>query len=253
MSTEPRCDGFLGGRVKAWQPAGGYRAGVDAVLLAASVPGLPGETALELGAGAGVASLCLAARVPGVAVTAVERDPGYAGLARRNGAAHGDKLEVVEADLAALPEMVKARRFTHVLFNPPYFDRTRGPASPDAAREMAMGEETPMEIWVDVAARRLAPGGWLTVIHRAERMPELLAALVNRGGFGGPAVLPLVARAGRTASRVIVQARKGGRAEARLLAPMVLHEGPLHERDGEDYTAEVRAILREGAPLTRFL
>ena len=70
-SIEPRCDGFLGGRVQAWQPAAGYRAGVDAVLLAAAVPARPGDTALELGAGAGVASLCLATRVPGLSVTAV--------------------------------------------------------------------------------------------------------------------------------------------------------------------------------------
>ncbi|MFZ2468854.1 MAG: methyltransferase, partial [Parvibaculum sedimenti] len=31
-------DGFLGGRLQLLQPAKGYRAGIDAVLLAASVP-----------------------------------------------------------------------------------------------------------------------------------------------------------------------------------------------------------------------
>ncbi|WP_245794295.1 tRNA1(Val) (adenine(37)-N6)-methyltransferase [Vannielia litorea] len=239
--------------MRAWQPVAGYRAGVDAVLLAAAVPARPGETALELGAGAGVASLCLASRVAGMVQTAVERDPGYAHLAGRNAAQNGVALEIVEADLAALPETVKARRFDHVMFNPPYFDRTRGSASPDVAREMAVGEETPIGIWVDVAARRLAPGGWLTVIHKAERMPELLGAIVARGGFGGAAVLPLAGRTGRPAGRVIVQARKGARAEARLLAPLVLHEGPVHETDAEDYTAEVSAILREGAALRRLL
>ncbi|WP_342344678.1 tRNA1(Val) (adenine(37)-N6)-methyltransferase [Vannielia litorea] len=239
--------------MQAWQPAAGYRAGVDAVLLAAAVPARPGDTALELGAGAGVASLCLATRVPGLSVTAVERDPAYAALARRNSAENGAGLELVEADLTTLPESVKARRFTHVLFNPPYFDRTRGSASPDEAREVAMGEETPMATWVDVAARRIAPLGWLTVIHRAERLPELLAAMVTRGGFGGPTVLPLAGRVGRPASRVLVQARKGGRAEARLLAPLVLHRGPAHERDGEDYTDELRAILRRGTSLDRLL
>ncbi|MCO6385036.1 methyltransferase [Oceanicola sp. 502str15] len=253
--TEARCDAFLSGRVQAWQPVTGYRAGLDAVFLASAVPARAGETALELGAGAGVASLCLAARVPGVRVTAVERDASYAALARRNGAenARGGAapLEVVEADLAELPEAVKARRFTHLLFNPPYFDRSRGKASPHAAREAAMGEETPIGIWVDVAARRLSPGGWLTVIHRAERLPDLLAAMVARGGFGGATVLPLTGREGRAAGRVIVQARKGGRAEARLLAPMVLHEGPVHRSDAEDYTPEVAAILRDGAALTR--
>lgn len=249
--AEARCDGFLGGQVRAWQPLAGYRAGVDAVLLAAAVPGRAGETALELGAGAGVASLCLAARVPGLRVTAVERDAGYAALARRNAVENPGGLEVVEADLASLPPELKARSFGHILFNPPFFDRARGSASPVPAREAAMGEDTPMAQWVDVAARRLAPLGVLTVIHRAERLPELLAALHGQGGFGGAQILPLAGREGRAAGRVIVQARKGGRAEARLLAPLVLHAGPAHARDGEDFTPEVAAILRGGAPLGR--
>ncbi|WP_254695364.1 tRNA1(Val) (adenine(37)-N6)-methyltransferase [Oceanicola sp. D3] len=239
--------------MQAWQPVAGYRAGMDAVLLSAAVPAQAGETALELGAGAGVASLCLAARVTGCRVTAVERDAAYAELARRNACENDGAVEVVEADIAALPPELKARSFAHVLFNPPYFDRRRGKASPDPAREAAMGEETPIAEWVDVAARRLAPLGLLTVIHRAERLPELLAALQGQGGFGGPQMLPLAGRAGRDAGRVIVQARKGGRADARLLAPMVLHRGPAHERDGDDFTEEAAAILREGAPLTRLL
>ena len=54
-------DGFLGGRLRILQPDKGYRAGIDSVFLAASVPCGPGETALEAGIGTGVAALCLAA------------------------------------------------------------------------------------------------------------------------------------------------------------------------------------------------
>src|SRR5262249_12899350 len=77
------------GRVKAAQPATGFRSGLDAVMLAAAVPGRAGERALELGAGAGTASLCLAARVPGLTVTGVEIDPALAALAKDNAAANG--------------------------------------------------------------------------------------------------------------------------------------------------------------------
>ena len=78
-------DQFLGGKVTAKQPAQGYRAGVDAVLLAASVPAKAGDTVLELGCGVGVASLCLTARVGGLLVTGVELQPDYAALAAKNG------------------------------------------------------------------------------------------------------------------------------------------------------------------------
>ncbi|MFO7806744.1 MAG: methyltransferase, partial [Paracoccaceae bacterium] len=66
-------DAFLGGQLYLWQPRrGGYRAGVDPVLLAASVPAQAGETVLELGCGVGAAMLCLHARVKGLQLTGVE-------------------------------------------------------------------------------------------------------------------------------------------------------------------------------------
>ncbi len=46
-------DKFLNGRVIVRQPEQGFRAGLDAVMLAAAVP--DGANALELGAGAGTA------------------------------------------------------------------------------------------------------------------------------------------------------------------------------------------------------
>ena len=49
------CDGFLGGRLKIFQPKSGYRAATDPVFLAAAVPAQAGQSVLELGCGAGVA------------------------------------------------------------------------------------------------------------------------------------------------------------------------------------------------------
>ena len=110
-----------------------------------------------------------------------------------------------------------------------------------------MGEDTPLEVWVDVAARRLAPKGFATFIHRAERLPDLLGAM--QGRLGSLQVLPMQARAGREANLVLVRGRKGGRAAFRLHAPVMLHEGAAHLQDGEDYSAPVRAVLRDGAAL----
>ena len=65
-------DKFLDGQLTILQPRYGYRAGVDPVFLAASVPAKPGQNVLELGCGAGVASLCLARRVSGLSLFGVE-------------------------------------------------------------------------------------------------------------------------------------------------------------------------------------
>ncbi len=239
-------DGFLGGRLRILQPRVGYRAATDPVLLAAVTDALPGQTVLELGCGAGVAGLCLAARVPGVVLAGLERQPAYADLARQNAARNAVAMEVVEGDLAAMPPALR-RSFDHVIANPPYFGPASGTPARDPGREAAQREETPLALWVDAATRRLAPGGWITVIHEAARLPDLLAA--TDGRLGSLAVLPLIPRAGRPATRVILRARKGGRAAFRLLAPLVLHDGPAHDGDRDSFSPDLRAVLRDGAAL----
>lgn len=239
-------DGFLGGRLHILQPRAGYRAATDPVLLAAAVDVAAGQAVLELGCGAGVASLCLAARVPGVILTGLERQPAYASLARENAARNGIALEVVEGDVAAMPQALR-RAFDHVIANPPFFGPGSGTPARDSGREAALREETPLALWIDAATRRLAPGGWLTVIHEAARLPDLLAA--TDGRLGSLELLPLIPRAGRPATRVILRARKGGRAAFRLLAPLILHDGPAHDGDRDSFTPELRAILRDGSAL----
>lgn len=238
---------YLGGRLIIRQPARGYRAGVDPVLLAASVPAKSGDTVLELGCGVGTAALCLAARVPGLALTGIELQSAYAALARENATANALPLDVIEADLAALPTDLRQRQFTHVIANPPYFDRAAGSRATDTGRETAMGEDLPLELWVDTAARRLAPKGLATFIHRAERLPDLLAAMQSR--LGSLECLPLQPRVGRAAKLVLVRGRKGGRAAFRLHAPILMHDGAKHEKDGDDYTPEISAVLRDGGVL----
>jgi len=240
-------DLFLGGRLTIWQPAAGYRAGIDPVLLAASVPARAGQSVLELGCGVGVASLCLGARVAGLALTGVELQEGLAALARRNAEANGIALDVVAADLTALPPSLRAQSFDHILANPPYFRRTRGTPARDAGRETALGEATPLSAWIETATRRLAPRGGLCLIQRAERLPDLLSALDGR--LGSVEVLPLAPRAGRAAKLVLLRARKGGRAAFRLHAPLVLHAGASHPGDHDNYAESAASVLRQGAAL----
>ena len=145
-----------------------------------------------------------------------------------------------------MPAAVRQRRFDHVLLNPPYFDRREGGSAADAGRDVARGGSTPLELWLDVAARRLAPGGWLTLIQRTERLPRVLASLGGR--LGSIAAAPLAARAGRPPERFLLRARRDGRAPFRLTPAFVLHAGSCHVADAEDYTPEAARLLRDAAP-----
>ncbi|MCZ8334508.1 MAG: methyltransferase [Rhodobacteraceae bacterium] len=238
-------DKFLMGRLRLLQPVKGYRAATDPVLLAAACPARAGESVLDLGCGAGAAGLCLATRVPGVVLAGLEVQPEYADLARRNADRNGVAMEVVEGDLTAMPKGLR-RDFDHVIANPPYYDAWGSP-SPVAGRDRAVRVATPIAAWVAAAGARLRPGGWLTMIFATPCLPEALAALAPK--LGSAAVLPLEPRVGRAPPRVILQARKGGRAAFRLLAPFTLHAGAAHDGDRESYTPAANAVLREGADL----
>ena len=247
MTEELTRDAFLGGRLHLWQPRRGYRAGVDPVLLAASLPLVAGQALLDLGCGVGTAMLCAATRVPGVTVTGVELQPDYAALARRNAAEAGIAAEVHHADLTDLPSQLRQRQFDHVIMNPPYFERSRGARASDAGRDTGRGGDTPLADWLDTGIRRVAPGGHLSVIQQTARLGEVLAVL--HGRLGSVIVQPLSARRDRDPHLVIVRARLGGRAAFRLRAPVVLHAGTLHDHDGEDFTPAIAGVLRHGERL----
>lgn len=210
------------------------------MLLAAAVPAAPGDSALELGCGAGAAILCLGARVPRLRLAGLELQPAYAALAQANADRNGIALAVHQGDVAAAPVALRALTVDHVLMNPPYFDRRRTTRARDAGRDAAHGEGAPLAAWGTLAARRLRPGGTLSVIQRIARLADLLAALPP--SLGSVEVLPLAARAGEAPHSLVLRARKGGRAEFRLLAPLALH-------DGDGFAPAVRQALREGAPL----
>jgi tRNA1(Val) A37 N6-methylase TrmN6 len=239
--SETSDDRLLGGRVALRQPVRGFRAGLDAVLLAAFVPAAPGQRVLEAGCGSGAVFLCLAARVPGLSVTAVERETSMAALARGNAAANGVAVEVIEADVA---DPAVARRLApcdHAFANPPYWPG--GTPPPGAVRRAATHEGgAGLAAWAAFLAAALRAGGTLSLVLPAARFDAGVAAL-RAAGCGSVTLLPVAPRAGAPAKRVLLRARRGGRGPARLLPALVLHE------EGGAFTAAADAVLRGAAPL----
>lgn len=239
-------DGFLGGRLKLRQPRRGFRSGQDAVFLAAAVPARPGQSALELGCGAGAAILCLGSRVSSLSLVGLEVQTDYAALARENAERNGLPLEVIEGDVEAPPAALGARGFDHVLLNPPYFDRTASTRAQDEGRDLAHGGEVPLSIWLALAARRLRPGGALTLIQSIARLPEVLAGLPST--VGSIELLPLIAREGAPPATFLLRARKGSRAPFRLLPYVTVH-GEERRANGKDFAPWAAAVLRDRAAL----
>ncbi|MEM7399967.1 MAG: methyltransferase [Pseudomonadota bacterium] len=242
-------DAFLGGRLVVQQPAKGYRAGIDAVLLAASVPACCGDTVLEAGAGVGVPSLCVAERVAGITVTAVEvqADLCVAGAANAAHNGHSSRVEFIEADILAAASAHAAaglarESFGHVIANPPFHIAGRARASGNPGKAKAhMHEAGDLERWVRFMVTMAEADASITVIHRADALPDLLALFERR--IGNIAVLPIHSKPGGEAIRVLIQGRKGSRAPLRVRPGIIMHEP-----DG-NFTPIAQGVLREGEAL----
>lgn len=246
--TDPQAqtttDMVLGGRVTLRQPATGYRVAIDPILLSAACPAQPGEAVADLGCGVGTAALCLAQRVPKLWCMGIELQSELAELAALNAQDNGlaDRVKFVAGDILDRGLPIYAQPVDHVMVNPPYLKR--GSATPSANPSKALANvegEADLAAWVAAAAKAARPGGSITFIHRADRLPELLALLGPR--CGGIAILPLHPKAGAAAHRVLVAGRVGQHLPAVLLPGLVLHDA-----DGS-FSAAAQRILRDGAPL----
>lgn len=235
-------DALLGGRVRLLQPAKGYRAGMDAALLAAAVDARPGQRLIEAGCGAGAVLMQIAARTPNVSLTGLERDPTAADLARKNAALNGVEAEILTGDVAAGFRALERPPFDWAVSNPPFFDDRTALRAPAPGKQGAWMADDGLIAWTRFLLKAVREGGKIVVIHRADRLTDLLLGLGETAGSFS--VRPIHAFADEPAKRVLVQAIKTGRGPLKLLPALVLHE-----RGGAKHSEEAEAILRGEAAL----
>ncbi len=240
-------DRILDGRLVLRQPASGHRVGTDAVLLAAMLEDA-GALAIDAGAGVGAVGLAVAQRARGACVRLVERDPMLAQIAAQNVALNNltERVSVVACDLLSLASR-KAAGLANgaaqsVFTNPPFYAAAQVRASPHAGRAAAhvLGPGG-VEAWLRACLALLAPGGRFAMIHLPEALPAILEACGGR--LGGLRILPVHAREGEDARRILVSGRKGSRAPLAIAPGLVLHG-----RDGR-FTARAEALHRGEALL----
>lgn len=243
MSETVTTDAFLGGRVIVLQPAKGFRAGTDSVLLSAALDAHAQGQALEVGCGAGGALLPAASRLANMTFTGVERDVEMARLARRGVLKNRfeDRIDIVDGDAAKLPAAWE-NRFDLVFSNPPFFGEGTI-KSPGEGKVDAYVESLPLKGWIDAMLYALRPKGTFVMIHRAAELARILAVIERR--TGEITVLPVLSFPGADAKRVIVRARKGLRSgPMRLLSGIDLYRA----KGGERSDLMVR-VARDGEGL----
>ena len=234
-------DYFLERSLRITQPAKGYRAGIDAVLLGAAAAAKGGtQNMAELGAGVGVASLSALWRLKSNAINAlaIEKDEKYFGLLRDNITQNGFENIVAQNIDGLKPNKEIENKFDLVISNPPFFDDNSTIRDPHMARQSAYIIGQPLEKWIIAMLRLCHAKGDILVIHRADRMTDILNALKNRAG--DVRILPIHPKTTQNANRIIVRAKKASKAPTQILPSLYLRN---IENDGV-YLPEIDGMCR---------
>ena len=233
---------FFGGKIRLAQSATGHRAGTDALLLAALVETSDAGALVDAGSASGAAGLSVARRFETAHVKLIDIDAHQVELARQNIEmnAFTNRVHAVQGDLFASFADREARGLVGeeadcVITNPPFLDENRDRISEDHEKNRAhVMPENGLTLWLKACGALLKPKGRLHLIHRADRLSDVLSALPSN--FGAIRIIPVHARANEPAIRILVTATKNSRAPLSIAPGFVLHEA-----DGR-FTLKAEAI-----------
>lgn len=230
------CELWAGGPVFRQDP--GAKLTTDSVLLADFVALRGAERGIDLGCGSGILSLLLLCRSEKLHMTGLELREEAAALARENLARNGlgERSRILTGDIREYRSLFSHGSFDLAVANPPYFPAGSGASSPDPARAGAREErDCSLEELCAAAAFLLPTGGRFSLVHRPERLAELLCCM-SQSGLEPKRLRFVSARAESAPSLVLVEGRRGGRPGLVIEPPLLLQDA-----EGKE-SAEVRRI-----------
>ena len=201
-----------------------FRLGTDAMVLADFVRLPSGASVCDLCAGAGAVGMLLLAKDPDCRVTAVELQEAAVALMRQ--AADQNRLEdrftPLQGDIREIRSLLPHGSFRHVVCNPPYYPVGSGFTARSEAQAIARTELCcTLDDVLDAAGWLLPTGGDLCLVHKPERLTDLLSGLRARGLE--PKALRLAAhQPDAKPSLVLLRAVRGGKPGLDVRPPLFL-------------------------------
>ncbi len=206
------------------QKPGDYCFSMDAVLLANYAKVREGERALDLGCGTGVVPILLEAKNPGGPYVGLEIQKEAADLARRSAALNGleEKIQIVTGDLKEASGIFGTASFSVITVNPPYMMKEQGKESKNEALNIARKEVlcTLTDILRE-SAKMLKMGGRFYMVHRPERLPEILQGM-QAAGIEPKRMQLVYPGPDKDANLVLLTGARGGKPGLTVEEPKIL-------------------------------
>lgn len=214
---------------KIIQNKDGFCFGSDAVLLSRFVKLKKGARVLDMCTGTGIIPVLLWGMQEPSQIDAVEIVPTVSDMAKRTMELNNlsDKIIVHNADLNDAPKLFGRHVFDAVTCNPPYMNAGGGIVNPKDALAIARHEiACTLDGVVKSAAAVLKSGGKLFMVHRADRMCDVISAF--RKYKIEPKRLSVVYPSeGKAANLILVEGALDGKPQLKLESAVFMYD-----RDG---------------------
>lgn len=223
-------------------PEGSFPLGTDSLVLADFAQPIKGGTVCDLGCGTGAIALMLLASDPNLSVTGVELQTELARVAAENAVRNGlqERFTVLQGDLRTVRELLPANSFSCVVANPPYFPADSLPPKEESLAISRTEICCTPEALCTAAAWLLPTGGKFCLVHKPERLADLICAL--RACALEPKRLRFVRHsAASKRSLVLLEAVRCGRPGLTCADDLILYDpnGALTEEGLRIYHKEV--------------
>ena len=231
---------------KVLQKTQGFRFSIDAVLLAHFIQPAARHRVLDLGTGSGVIPHLIAARNPAVQIDAMELQPEIADMARRSVAYNHltEQIQIIQQDITDMPKAYQ-QQYDWVTSNPPFFPVGTGKQNPNPQIALARHEiACTLDQLVQSAAYCLKSRGHFALIHRAERLTDILACCMKHKL--APYRLRMVHPAlDQPANLLLLEAIKDGKNGITVLPPLPIYRNIAKiTSDKSTYSEEVLTYYR---------
>jgi tRNA1(Val) A37 N6-methylase TrmN6 len=215
-----------------------FRFGVDAVLLADFANIKHGHSVIDLGTGTGIISILIHAKKKPLEITAVEIQQDMSEMAARSIKLNGleQNIKVLCMDIKDTPKLLGKARFDCVVTNPPYVKKECGINNPSETKAIARFEiMCSLEEVLNAAKELLKPGGKLFMVHRTDRLADIIYEMRNIGiepkriRFVHPSI-------GKRPNLLLIEGARGGNKELKFMDPLYIHN------EKGEYTEEIYRI-----------
>ena len=215
-----------------------FRYGVDAVLLADFADIKHKHSVIDLGTGTGIIPILIYSRKRPVEITAVEIQKDMADMAVRSVRLNGleKNIKVLCMDIKETPTLLGKSRYDCVVTNPPYMKKECGINNPSETKAIARFEILCSLEEILIAARELLkPGGKLFMVHRTDRLADIIYEMRNIGiepkriRFVHPSI-------GKRPNLLLIEGARGGNKELKFMDPLYIYD------ENGEYTEEIHRI-----------